>query len=75
MKSVLQEYGSAIRDFDTALTIHPYHFYSRYRRGMAYWHLGDYPQALADSEAALRLETDNVSAMRLKNLALSRLKM
>ena len=35
---------------------------------MAYWHLGIYAQALADSDAALKLEPDNAQAARLKEL-------
>ena len=45
VRSVLQDFVGAIGDFDLALNIHPYHFFSLYRRGMAYWHLGDYAQA------------------------------
>jgi len=73
VKSVIQEYTGAIEDFDLALGIHPYHFYSRYRRGMAYWHVGDYAQALADCEAALKLEPDSAEALRLRDLARSKL--
>ena len=75
VQSVLQDYDRAIEDFDLALSIHPYHFYSRYRRGMAWWHVGDYVQALADSEAALKLEPENEAVLRLKTLALEKLKM
>jgi len=75
VRSVLQDYIGAIGDFDIALGIHPYHFYSRYRRAMAYWHVGDYAQALADAESALKLEPDNEGAMRLKELAIRKMKM
>jgi len=54
------------------LSLHPYHFFSLYRRAMAYWHLGDYAQALADSVAALKLEPENSQAVRLKDLSLQR---
>jgi tetratricopeptide (TPR) repeat protein len=58
-------------DFDLALDLHPYHFFSIYRRAMAYWHVGDYAQALADSEAALRLEPENDQAARLKRVGVT----
>jgi hypothetical protein len=42
---------------------------------MAYWHVGDYAQALSDAEAALRLEPENELASRLRDLALRKMKM
>ena len=62
VKSVLQDFIGAIVDFDLALKIHPFHFYSLYRRSMAYWHLGDYTQTLADSEGALEARTGECAA-------------
>jgi len=75
VKSVLEDYAGAIEDFDLAIAIHPYHFFSYYRRAMAYWHLEDFAQAVADSESALKLEPGNVQAVRLRELALKKLKM
>jgi putative GTP pyrophosphokinase len=75
VRSVLQDFLGAIGDFDLALSLHPYHFFSFYRRAMAYWHLGDYAQAVADSESALKLEPDNGPAVRLRDLALRKMKM
>jgi tetratricopeptide (TPR) repeat protein len=71
----LQDFIGAIGDFDLALEIHPYHFFSFYRRAMAYWHLSDYAQALSDTESALRLQPGNAQAVRLKELSLAKLKM
>jgi hypothetical protein len=42
---------------------------------MAYWHLSDYAEAVADSEAALKLEPDNPQALRLRDMALRKMKM
>ncbi len=52
-----------------------YHFYSTYRRAQAYYHLGDYPKALADCEEALQLDPGNEFLKRLKKMTLARLKM
>lgn len=65
VKGVLEDFPGAIDDFTAALKIHPYHFYSRYRRALTYYRLGDIAQAHADCEIALRIEPDNRLALQL----------
>jgi tetratricopeptide (TPR) repeat protein len=73
--SVRQNYSAAIEDFNNAIAIHPYHFYSTYRRAQAFFHLGDYPKALGDCELALDLSPENENVLRLKSMTLKKLKM
>ena len=72
--SVLQRYSKAVDAFNCSLEIHPYQPYCLFRRAQAYYHLEDYPQALADCEAALALETFP-AAEKFKTLVLGKLKM
>ncbi len=67
VKSVEQDHIGAAEDFTLALDIHPYHFFSRYRRAMAWWRLGDAAQALSDCEIALHIQPDNALALRLRD--------
>ncbi|HAL93829.1 MAG TPA: hypothetical protein DCP56_03605 [Spirochaetaceae bacterium] len=46
--------------------MHPYHFFSRYRRALCWWQLGDYVQAHADCELALRIMPENKLAQELQ---------
>ncbi|PKL05813.1 MAG: (p)ppGpp synthetase, partial [Spirochaetae bacterium HGW-Spirochaetae-9] len=55
VKSVLEDYLGAAEDFSGALLIHPYHFFSRYRRALCYFRMGDVATAHADCEIALRI--------------------
>lgn len=73
--SVKQNFSAAVEYFNGALAIHPYHFYSTYRRAQAYFHLEDYPMALADCEAALELEPENEGLKKLKGMVMKKLKM
>jgi putative GTP pyrophosphokinase len=65
VKSVLDDLPGAAEDFTGALRIHPYHFFSRYRRALCYFKMGDTAQAHADCEIALRIEPDNKLALHL----------
>lgn len=66
VKSIQDELRQAIDDFSKALEIHPYHFFSRYRRALCWWQLGDYVQAHADCEIALRIKPENKLAQELQ---------
>ena len=66
VKSIQDELRQAIDDFTKALEIHPYHFFSRYRRALCWWQLGDYVQAHADCEIALRIKPENKLAQELQ---------
>jgi putative GTP pyrophosphokinase len=72
--SVLQRYTQAVDAFNRSLEINPYQPYCLFRRGQAYYHLGDYPQALGDCEAALVLESFE-AGRKFKELLLNKLKM
>jgi len=74
VSSVLQRYSQAIDAFIRSLEIHPYQPYCLFRRGQVYYHLGDYPQALGDCEAALVLESFT-AAEKFRSLLLAKLKM
>lgn len=65
VRDVLQDSEGAIDDFTAALVLHPYHFYSRYRRAFMYFKMGDLAQAHADCEIALRIEPGNALATSL----------
>ncbi|GAB1483897.1 RelA/SpoT domain-containing protein [Treponema sp.] len=75
VKSVLKQYTEAIDDFTVSLEINPYQHFALYRRAQAYFHLGDFPKALADCEDCLVSEPDSEGAQRLRNLLLKKLKM
>ncbi len=66
VKSIQNQLRQAIDDFTAALAIHPYHFFSRYRRALCWWQLGDYVQAHADCEIALRIKPENTLALELQ---------
>jgi putative GTP pyrophosphokinase len=73
--SVLKRYAEAIDDFTMALTINPFQAFCLFRRGQAYYHIGDYPQALSDCEAALAMEPQNEAIAKFRTLLQSKLKM
>ncbi|MFA6505389.1 MAG: tetratricopeptide repeat protein [Treponemataceae bacterium] len=75
VKSVQQKYHEAIEDFSLSLTINPYQHFSLYRRAQAYYHIGDYPKALADCENALASEPDSAQAQKFRELLIHKLKM
>ena len=72
--AVLQRYLDAIDAFNHSLEINRFQPYCLYRRGQAYFHIEDYPKALADCEAALALESFD-GALKFKQLLLDKLKM
>ncbi|MDR0601709.1 MAG: tetratricopeptide repeat protein, partial [Treponema sp.] len=51
VRSVTRQYTEAVDDFTLSLQINPYQPFCFFRRGQAYYHLGDYPAALADAES------------------------
>jgi len=65
VKGVLEDIPGAVEDFSGALALHPYHFFSRYRRAEAYFKLGDTAAAHADCEIALRIEPKSPLAIHL----------
>jgi putative GTP pyrophosphokinase len=73
--SVLKQYAEAIDDFSMSLEINPFQPFCLFRRGQAYYHIGDYPQALADCEASLAMEPQNETIDKFRTLLQSRLKM
>jgi putative GTP pyrophosphokinase len=75
VKSVLQRYSEAIDDFTLSLEINPYQNFTLYRRGQAYYHLEDYPAALADCEASLALAPESEGPAKFRNLLQEKLKM
>jgi putative GTP pyrophosphokinase len=75
VKAVQSQYAGAIDDFTLSQNINPYQPFCLYRRGQAYFHLEDYPQALADCEAALALDPDAESIRKFRALLLEKLRM
>jgi len=72
--SVLGLHSKAIDAFNRSLNINPYQPYCLFRRGQAYYHLEDFPQALGDCEAALALESFE-ACRKFRDLVLNKLKM
>jgi putative GTP pyrophosphokinase len=75
VRAVTQRYAQAVEDFTRSLDINPYQAFCLFRRGQAYYHIGDYPAALGDCESALDLEPDNEAARRLREILQDKLKM
>jgi len=73
--SVLKVFSSAIDDYTLSLTINPYQSFCLFRRAQAYYHIGDYPQALSDCENSLALEPGNKLAVKFRDLLHNKLKM
>jgi len=73
--AVLKRYAEAIDDFTLSLTINPFQAFCLFRRGQAYYHIGDYPQALSDCESALAMEPQNESIAKFRTLLQSKLQM
>ncbi|MDR1286070.1 MAG: tetratricopeptide repeat protein [Treponema sp.] len=75
VRSVTRQYAEAAGDFTLSLRINPYQPFCFFRRGQAYYHLGDYPAALADTESSLALEPENAQAKKFRELLREKLKM
>jgi putative GTP pyrophosphokinase len=75
VKAVLQQYFEAVDDYTLSIEINPYQHFCLYRRSQAYYHLGDFPQALADCEAALVLDPDLQTARQFLTTLRNKLKM
>jgi putative GTP pyrophosphokinase len=75
VRSVQQRYSEAVDDFALSLVINPYQAFCLFRRAQAYYHLEDYPQALADCESSLSLEPDNPPVKKFRKLLQDKLKM
>jgi putative GTP pyrophosphokinase len=75
VRAVQQRYSEAVEDYTLSIAINPYQHFCLYRRGQAYYHLGDFPQALADCEAALVLSPDLPSARQFLETLRNKLKM
>jgi putative GTP pyrophosphokinase len=73
--SVLKEHSRAIDDFTMSLEMNPFQAFCLFRRGQAYYHVGDYPQALSDCEASLAIEPENETVQKFRTLIQSKLKM
>jgi putative GTP pyrophosphokinase len=71
----MKQYSNAIDDYTLSLSINPYQPFCLFRRGQAYYHIGDYPQALSDCENSLALEPSNKSTVKFKALVMDKLKM
>jgi putative GTP pyrophosphokinase len=72
---VLKQFSEAIDDYTMSLEITPFQAFCLFRRGQAYFHIGDYPQALSDCEAALAMEPGNDAIQKFRLLVQSKLKM
>jgi len=75
VRSVLKQYSLAIDDYTTALKINPYQPFCLFRRAQAFYHIGDFPGALADCDNSLALEPENNAAEKLKAILHEKLKM
>jgi len=75
VRSVLKQFSGAIDDYTMSLEINPYQAFCLFRRGQSYFHIGDYPQALSDCEAALAMEPGNDAIQKFRVLVQSKLKM
>jgi putative GTP pyrophosphokinase len=75
VRAVMRQYAQAAEDFTLSLGLNPYQAFCLFRRGQAYYHIGDYPAALADCETALDLEPENEAIQRLRKILQDKLKM
>jgi putative GTP pyrophosphokinase len=73
--SVMKQYSSAIDDYTLSLSLNPYQSFCLFRRAQAFYHIGDFPQGLADCENSLSLEPGNKSAVKFKDILMDKLRM
>jgi putative GTP pyrophosphokinase len=73
--SVLKQYAQAIDDFTISLELDPIQAFCLFRRGQAYYHMGDYLQALSDCETSLAMEPQNEAAQKFRTLLQNKLKL
>jgi putative GTP pyrophosphokinase len=73
--SVLKQYAQAIDDYTISLELDPIQAFCLFRRGQAYYHVGDYLQALSDCESSLAMEPQNEAAQKFRTLLQSKLKL
>jgi putative GTP pyrophosphokinase len=73
--SVIKQYAQAIDDYTISLELDPIQAFCLFRRGQAYYHMGDYLQALSDCETSLAMEPQNEAAQKFRTLLQSKLKM
>jgi putative GTP pyrophosphokinase len=73
--SVMKMYSSAIDDYTLSLSLNPYQSFCLFRRAQAFYHIGDFPQGLADCENSLSLEPTNNSAIKFKDILINKLRM
>ncbi|MDR2717974.1 MAG: tetratricopeptide repeat protein [Treponema sp.] len=73
--SVLKQHSEAIDDFTLSLEMNPFQAFCLFRRGQAYYHVGDYPQALSDCESSLAMEPQNETVQKFRVLIQGKLKM
>jgi len=75
VNTVIKQYSKAIDDYTLSLKIYPYQSFCLFRRAQAFYHIGDFPAALADCENSLALEPEHSSAIKFRNILLEKLKM
>jgi len=71
--SCRQNYLAALEAFTKSIEINPFRMYCYFRRGEVYYHLNDYPAALADCNTALTQDADFDPAIKLKAMILGKL--
>ena len=73
VSSVQKDYSKAIDDYTLSLEIYPVQGFCLFRRAQAYYHIGDFPAALADCENSLSVEPKNEAALKFKELLLEKI--
>jgi tetratricopeptide (TPR) repeat protein len=70
-----QEYSEALKDFNTAISLDPFQFDFLYARAQVYFHMGDYPESLADCERAGNIDPSVKEVEELKRIIRKKLRM
>jgi len=73
VSSVLKDYSKAIDDYTLSLKIYAIQPFCLFRRAQAYYHIGDFPAALADCENSLAVEPSNELAVKFKDLLMEKI--